>query len=84
MLRLCLARDLAPPPLMTYSTGMLISYTLAHRLTPIAHLNQRMCLTTAVLPTGGGPDGKSPLFIRKGKGDIVELNIRAMQRDKTF
>ncbi|KAM0800708.1 cytochrome P450 [Usnea florida] len=53
-----------------------------HRLTPIAHLNQRVCLATTVLPTGGGLDGKSPLLIRKG--DIVELNIRAMQRDKSF
>ena len=61
---------------------MLTSYPLAHRLTPVAHLNQRICLATTVLPTGGGPDGKSPLLIRKG--DIIEMNIRAMQRHKSF
>ena len=82
ILRLRLAREFAPPSLVAGSTRMLTSNTLAHRLTPIAHLNQRICLATTLLPTGGGLHGKSPLLI--GKGDIVELNIRAMQRDKSF
>lgn len=55
---------------------------LAHRVTPFATLNQRQCLETTVLPFGGGPDGKSPLYVEKG--DNVEVNYRAMMRDQTF
>ena len=43
-------------------------------------MNQRICLSDTVLPAGGGPDGKSPLFVQKG--DIIEINYRAMQRNK--
>ena len=82
ILRLRLAREFALLPSVRRSTYMLTSYPLAHRLTPIAHLNQRVCLATTVLPMGGGRDGKSPLLI--SKGDIVELNIRAMQHDKDY
>lgn len=82
ILRLRLAREFALLPSVRRSTYMLTSYPLAHRLTPIAHLNQRVCLATTVLPTGGGRDGKSPLLI--SKDDIVELNIRAIQRDKDY
>ena len=54
----------------------------AHRLTPIQSFNQRMCLKDTVLPKGGGPDGSSPMLIRKG--EMIEINHRAMQRDKDF
>jgi cytochrome P450 len=50
---------------------------VAHRLTPIATMNQRQCLASVVLPFGGGPEGKDPLYIRKG--DVVEVNYRALQ-----
>ncbi|KAI9674943.1 MAG: hypothetical protein M1822_009005 [Bathelium mastoideum] len=49
-----------------------------HRLTPLATMNQRICLRTTILPRGGGPSGSSPLLIRKG--DIIETNYRAMMR----
>ena len=32
-----------------------------------------------VLPTGGGPTGKSPVFV--AKGDLVTVNFGALQRD---
>ncbi|KAL8722589.1 MAG: hypothetical protein Q9225_000945 [Loekoesia sp. 1 TL-2023] len=54
----------------------------AHRLTPVATLNQRICIRETVLPLGGGLDNQSPLFIRKG--DVIEVNYRAMMRDKDF
>ena len=42
-------------------------------------MNQRICLSHTVLPVGSGPNGKSPLFMPKG--DIIEINYRAMQRN---
>ncbi|KAF1976397.1 cytochrome P450 [Bimuria novae-zelandiae CBS 107.79] len=53
-----------------------------HRLTTIATVNMRQCVASTVLPSGGGPDGRSPLYIEKG--DVVELQYRQMGRDKTF
>ncbi|KAL1596537.1 hypothetical protein SLS60_009185 [Paraconiothyrium brasiliense] len=53
-----------------------------HRLTTIATTNQRQCVRTTILPFGGGPDGKAPLYV--SKGDLVEINYRAMGRDKSF
>lgn len=35
-----------------------------------------------ILPTGGGPDGKAPLYCQKG--DIVEADYRTMLRDPDF
>ncbi|KAH6431646.1 hypothetical protein HBI14_031820 [Parastagonospora nodorum] len=52
------------------------------RVTPSVTLNQRQCLETTILPFGGGPDGKQPLYIEKG--DNVEINYRAMMRDETY
>ncbi|KAH9904978.1 n-alkane-inducible cytochrome P450 [Xylariomycetidae sp. FL2044] len=52
------------------------------RLFPPFVLNNRMASKDTVLPTGGGSDGKSPLFI--AKGDIVLYNIFTMQRRKEF
>lgn len=42
----------------------------------------RECLSTTVLPVGGGVDGKSPLLVEKG--DLIESNFRAQHRDKLF
>ncbi len=38
----------------------------ALRLYPSVPVNTRTALNTTVLPTGGGPDGKSPILIPKG------------------
>lgn len=40
----------------------------------------RTCLTDTILPVGGGPDGKSPIFVQKG--DVVQVNKYVMHRDK--
>jgi cytochrome P450 len=53
-----------------------------HRVTTIATINQRQCVKTTVLPSGGGLDGRSPLYVEKG--DVVEINYRSMCRDKSF
>ncbi|KAH7125253.1 cytochrome P450 [Dendryphion nanum] len=55
---------------------------LAHRLTAIVNLNQRVCLNDVVLPCGGGVDGKNPIYFRKG--DIIEVDYRTMMRDPTI
>ena len=36
------------------------------RLYPVAPLNNRIAVRDTVLPVGGGPDGKSPVAVRKG------------------
>lgn len=58
------------------------STTQAHRLTPIATLNHRACLVSTVLPSGGGPNGRFPLYIPRIA--TVEVNYRAMMRDPTY
>jgi hypothetical protein len=45
---------------------------------PVIPLNGRVAERDTVLPTGGGPDGKSPIFLRKGT--VVIHNIYAMHR----
>jgi cytochrome P450 len=59
----------------------LLSYT-AHRITPLNAGTVRECLSTTVLPAGGGNDGRSPLLVEKG--DLIETNFRSQHRDKSF
>lgn len=37
------------------------------RLYPSVPINSRVANCTTVLPTGGGPDGKAPVLVRKGE-----------------
>ncbi|CAJ2505923.1 Uu.00g000530.m01.CDS01 [Anthostomella pinea] len=53
-----------------------------HRVTPISTMIIRQCVKEVVLPTGGGTDGSSPLYMREG--DVIEMNLRNTFRDKTF
>ncbi|KAF7541499.1 hypothetical protein G7054_g523 [Neopestalotiopsis clavispora] len=53
-----------------------------HRVTPISTLISRECVREVVLPKGGGKDGQSPLYVRKG--DVVEMNFRSTLRDRDF
>jgi cytochrome P450 len=53
-----------------------------HRVTPISTLISRQYIDEIVFPSGGGNDGKAPLFIRKG--DAVDMNFRYTLRDKNF
>lgn len=48
------------------------------RLLPPVPLNFRVGTKDTSLPLGGGPDGKSPVYVRKGQ--IVNYSIYAMHR----
>lgn len=51
---------------------------LALRLFPSAPINIRTSLKTTILPRGGGPDGLSPVLIRRGMG--IGYSIYHMHR----
>ncbi|TGO20136.1 hypothetical protein BTUL_0001g01470 [Botrytis tulipae] len=50
------------------------------RLQGPAGRSQRLALKNTILPAGGGPDGKSPIFVEQG--DVVALNIWGPNHDK--
>ncbi|KAM5346388.1 hypothetical protein ACJ41O_009393 [Fusarium nematophilum] len=50
------------------------------RLHPVIPTNARVAVRDTTIPRGGGPDGQSPLFIRKGTA--MFYNIYAMHRDE--
>ena len=59
-----------------------LQYTLneALRLYPVVPINSRVATKDTTIPTGGGPDGKSPIFVRKGQP--VEYSVHVMHRRK--
>lgn len=50
------------------------------RLYPVVPINSRYAFKDATLPTGGGPDGKSPIFIPKNH--TVEYCVHVLHRRK--
>lgn len=50
------------------------------RLYPVVPINGRYAFKDATLPVGGGPDGKSPVFIPKGS--TVEYSVYVLHRRK--
>ncbi|KAK8849059.1 cytochrome P450 [Apiospora arundinis] len=50
-----------------------------HRLIPNNVTQVRACIADSTLPLGGGPDGQSPLRVKKG--DIVSVTKTVMYRD---
>lgn len=50
------------------------------RVYPIVPINGRAAVRDTVLPSGGGSDGQSPLFIKKGV--TVNYSVHAMHRRK--
>ena len=52
---------------------------IGFRLLMPSNSNIRLCLKDCVLPSGGGPNGKDPIFV--SRGTAVNVNIGAMQRD---
>ena len=56
--------------------------TVALRLYPPVPINTRFCKETTTLPLGGGPDGRSPILVRKGMP--VAYAVYHMQRRKDF
>lgn len=63
---------------LLYETG----YTdkIALRLMPPVPLNFRVAVKDTSLPTGGGPNGRSPVYVRKGQ--VVTYSVFAMHRRK--
>lgn len=48
------------------------------RLYPVVSFNVRTAMVDTTLPTGGGPDGKSPIYVKKGQdiGYGVRIQIK--------
>ena len=59
------------------TTKAIINETLRLHL-PASRI-ARVALRDTVLPVGGGPDARSPLFISKGK--VIEMDLYSLQRD---
>ncbi|KAL8818041.1 MAG: hypothetical protein Q9223_003245 [Gallowayella weberi] len=66
------------------TTACLMSWTIvvALRLYPQLPINVRFALNTTLLPVGGGPDGESPVLIRRGAG--VGYSVYHMHRQKSL
>lgn len=64
---------------MKYLQGILNE---THRLNPNNVTQVRACVNDTTLPLGGGPDGKSPIFVRKG--DMVQVTKTVLQRDPQY
>lgn len=52
--------------------------TETSRLTPVVGQSARIALQDTILPSGGGPSGTSPIFVRKGTS--VQFNFFALHR----
>jgi cytochrome P450 len=52
------------------------------RLMPVVPANSRQAIRDTVLPLGGGPEGRSPLLVKKGQ--IVSYSPWSMHRRKDF
>ena len=52
------------------------------RLLAPADIALRTCVEDCVLPHGGGPAGKEPIYIQKGTQ--IEMNFNVPQQDKDF
>ena len=59
---------------------MLTVLSIALRLDPPVPSNSRIASKDTVLPLGGGPDGLSPVFVRKGT--MIAYHVTAMHRRK--
>ena len=61
-------------------TKAVINETLQLHL-PASRIS-RAALRDTVLPVGGGPDGRSPLFVHKGQ--VVEMELYTLQRNPEY
>jgi len=51
------------------------------RLYPPVPLNNRTAMKTTMLPTGGGPDGASPILVRRGEVVIYSPYVNARRKN---
>jgi cytochrome P450 len=51
------------------------------RLYPPVPLNNREAIKTTVLPTGGGPDGNSPMLVRKGELVVFSQYVNSRRKN---
>lgn len=51
------------------------------RLHPVVPENSRRAIKDTTLPHGGGPDGQSPIYIRKGEEVMYSVNIMHRRKD---
>jgi cytochrome P450 len=51
------------------------------RLYPPVPLNNREAIKTTLLPTGGGPDGTSPILVRKGEIVVFSQYVTSRRRN---
>lgn len=53
----------------------------AIRLYPIVAINNRTCISDTILPSGGGTDGQSPVFVKKGTRVLLGFQARHYDKD---
>ncbi len=51
------------------------------RLYPPVPLNNREAVKTTILPTGGGPDGTSPILVRKGELVVFSQYVNSRRKN---
>jgi cytochrome P450 len=56
-------------------------FTSGLRLYPPVPLNNRQATETTILPTGGGPDGHSPILVRKGEVVVFSQYVNSRKRN---
>jgi len=73
-----------PPDYETLKSMKYVKWVLNEslRLRPVVPGNTRMAIRDTVLPLGGGPDEKSPIFVPKGTP--VTYSVWSMHRRKDF
>ncbi|OQD74117.1 hypothetical protein PENDEC_c012G03724 [Penicillium decumbens] len=51
------------------------------RLFPVVPFNRRTATCDTTLPRGGGPDGQSPMYIRKGQSIVYSTHVMHRRKD---
>jgi cytochrome P450 len=81
-LRFCINECSSPPLLTLTITDSNIIFSEALRLRPVVPANTREAVRDTVLPLGGGPNGQSPIFVKKGTH--VYYSVYSMHRREEF